>query len=336
MAIKILHSERFSLSDAVYLRFVREIEYGNALAHPNLVRVLDAGKNNEFLVMEFVQGTGLHRSYDRLSFRQKRNVARQLIDGLEHIHKCGFLHRDIKPNNILIRNDNVVKICDYGLLKKIDHEEPYITNTLDNLGSLLYVSENQRDSPSEVCVLDDIYSMAIILYELFSNERMSVRWKPKKMQDAGTKLRSLVVSIVHEAHQSSEEELVAELRNSLIDHSDKIAPFFDRLTETFGSDIIGDTTLYRPTNSLGNALVPFLAKSGIFKVNVDYASGSKQHVQTIEIVDETFQLKKFVKRPKWKRLAKHYRTYFGNLVNREIEEYLHARQTATSKMCDEK
>jgi hypothetical protein len=69
---------------------------------------------------------------------------------------------------------------------------------------------------------------------------------------------------------------------------------------------------------------------------VDFASGSKQHVQTIEIVDETFQLKKFMKRPEWKRLAKHYRTYFGNLVNREIEEYLHARQTATSKMCDEK
>lgn len=328
VAVKVLHNDRFILTDAIYLRFIREIQYGNALTHPHLVRVLDAGTENDFLVMEYVDGIPLQRAYATLTFQHKRQLAAQILAGIEYIHTAGFLHRDIKPNNILLTHDHIAKICDYGLLKKISDEEPYITNTLDNLGSLLYVSENQRDRPSNVGPIDDIYSAAIVLYELFSSERMSVRWKPKKMIHAGTKLRQRVVSIIHESHQLSVGELIADLRDCVSDHSSEIPVLFDGLRDLFGTSVINCGENYVWNNALGHDLVTFLQKSGIFNLEFKFhfggseGLGGKRTLKHIVGPSGLFDGRQLQASREWKKLSTHYKAHFQYVLNAEIEEHL--------------
>ncbi len=323
VAIKVLHNDRFVLTDAIYLRFLREIQYGDALDHPNLVQTIDASPENDFLVMEFIEGEPLQKTYHSLTFSEKRTIADSILNGLSHIHQSGFLHRDIKPNNIMLTKEKQVKICDYGLLKKIDDEEPYITNTLDNLGSLLYVSENQRDNPSNVTPLDDIYSVAIVIYELFSNERMSVRWKPKKMIHAGVKLRQLVVSIIHDTHQNSPTQLIENLHDCVTDHSHAIKPVIDGISEVFGKSAIGDISKYKPLNSLGHDIYTFVEKAGIFDVNLIYDHrNTKRTLLSATSRDHSFTGSQLKENPTWKAISQLYANEFPYVINQEIIDYL--------------
>src|SRR5262245_51912596 len=119
VALKVL-TESLAADDAVRARFVREGELAARLAHPNVVRVYDAGgaKGLPYIVMEYVEGTTLA---DRLAAHgplpppEVARLAVELCDGLGHAHAAGLVHRDIKPHNLLLGRDGVVKIADFGV-----------------------------------------------------------------------------------------------------------------------------------------------------------------------------------------------------------------------------
>jgi serine/threonine-protein kinase len=169
VAIKRLHTG--SPEDAAQ-RFTREAKVGASLNHPHLVTVFDtlADQESVLIVMEYVEGTDLAEAIRRhtLHEAQSLDVLEAVAGALDHAHTRGVIHRDVKPSNILVRNDGVVKLADLGIAKAI--EDTDITHSGAVIGTLLYMSPEQL-AGKEVSASSDLYSLALIAFELLSGER---------------------------------------------------------------------------------------------------------------------------------------------------------------------
>jgi len=165
-AVKVLPLHK-STPEAVN-NFIREIRTQARLDHPNLVRAYDAGRDGDvhYLVTEFIAGTDLRRlvrSQGPLTQQQAASVVLQAAKGLDHAHKCGLIHRDVKPGNILVTPRGVAKVSDLGLAGFMneagsDPRAGKIVGTAD------YLSPEQIRSPLDVTPLSDIYSLGCTLY----------------------------------------------------------------------------------------------------------------------------------------------------------------------------
>ncbi len=149
-------------------RFEREIEALKRLDHPNIVRLLDSGTHDgiPYFVMEYVEGrplTALMRRMGRLPWRQAVHWAIQICDGLAHAHARQVIHRDLKPGNVLIAADGVVKLTDFGIARVFG------TATLTSAGSVVgtveYMSPEQA-SGKRIDARSDLYSLGILLYTM--------------------------------------------------------------------------------------------------------------------------------------------------------------------------
>ena len=148
-------------------RFVREARLAAGLSHPNIVQIYDAGEDdsNPYIVMEYVEG---HTLADELDERRRLDPERvvdlgvQVCGGLEHAHTAGLVHRDIKPGNLLLRNDGTVKIADFGIARAA--EATRLTQMGSVLGTAAYLSPEQALG-EEVTAAADIYSFGCVLYE---------------------------------------------------------------------------------------------------------------------------------------------------------------------------
>ena len=175
VALKLLHGGRFPLSDVAIKRFADEIDLSLELSHPNIVQATDKGdlEGAWFLVMEYIEGgTVAHRveqaNYD---FATAFRWCAELVDGLEYLHSKGCVHRDIKPNNLLIGSDGTLKISDLGILK--DHSKnAYLTLSGEQMGSVLYISRHQRQHPDLADAADDAYAACCCFYEILSKQRL--------------------------------------------------------------------------------------------------------------------------------------------------------------------
>jgi eukaryotic-like serine/threonine-protein kinase len=151
-------------------RFEREARAAAALNHPNVVTVYDAGEDGEgpWLAMELVHGVSLRHVLDRggpLPSEQTADYVRQAAAGLDAAHECGLIHRDIKPQNLMVGDDGRVRLTDFGLARPVTQETP-VTAEGTVLGSVRYLAPEAlegRQGPSA-----DIYSLAAVAYEMLT------------------------------------------------------------------------------------------------------------------------------------------------------------------------
>jgi predicted Ser/Thr protein kinase/tetratricopeptide (TPR) repeat protein len=173
VALKVL-SERLAADPEFVQRFTREAKTLAALGHANIVAVHDYGVEGgtPFLVMEHVEGVSLRRllSERRLPPEEALGIVPQLCDALEYAHSMGVVHRDVKPENILIDTRGRVRIADFGLAVMLGLEAPRLTQTDAVMGTPHYMAPEQVESPKTVDHRADIYSMGVVFYEMLTGE----------------------------------------------------------------------------------------------------------------------------------------------------------------------
>ncbi|MFW6070456.1 MAG: protein kinase domain-containing protein [bacterium] len=171
--IKQLRRERLGDPESV-ARFLREGEALRQLNHPNIVRMLDAVEQEDrhTLVMEYVHGGTLRDLLDRqgpLPLQQTLNLALELADALSRAHHLGILHRDIKPDNVLLTEEGAPRLTDFGIAR-LESADARLTRTGSTLGSPAYMSpEALRGEQLDAC--SDIWSFGVLLYEMLAGRR---------------------------------------------------------------------------------------------------------------------------------------------------------------------
>jgi len=168
VALKMLHASLAGDEDFID-RFRREARAAAGLSHPNIVAVHDWGQAGEtyFMVMEFIRGPNLRALLSRggpLQPAQAADVAAQILSALEHAHAQGIVHRDVKPENVLVTTGGVVKVADFGLARalaesRVTHAPGTVTGTVQYLAP-----EQIQGEPADRRT--DLYATGILLYEL--------------------------------------------------------------------------------------------------------------------------------------------------------------------------
>ncbi len=172
IALKILNQQ--ALKNPQFIeRFKREAKNQAKLNHTNIVPVYGFTEYNGLLgiVMEYVAGETLERLIarkGRLELQESVNILRQVLEGAAYAHSKGFVHRDLKPSNIIISQEGVAKIMDFGISKSVN-EVRGITKTGTKLGTVLYMSPEQIKA-QEPTLQSDIYSLGITFYEMLSGK----------------------------------------------------------------------------------------------------------------------------------------------------------------------
>ena len=234
VAVKVLKQE-FSENENFVSKFRIEAQAAASLMHPNIVNVYDVGAENDiyYIVMELVEGITLKKYIERkarLSYKEAVSIAIQVSMGIEAAHNNHIIHRDIKPQNIIISREGKVKVTDFGIAKAATSN----TITSNVMGSVHYTSPEQaRGGYSDE--KSDIYSLGITLFEMLTgrvpfNGETTVAIAIKHIQEEMTSPKEFVPeipgsveAIVMKCCQKSPDrryqnmaEVIADLKQSLI------------------------------------------------------------------------------------------------------------------------
>ena len=168
VAIKILKSD-LAQNEEFRRRFNAESQAVAQLSHPNIVSVYDVsrGGDMEYIVMELIDGITLKQYMERrgqMDWRESLHFIIQIMRALEHAHSRGIIHRDIKPQNIMVLRDGSVKVADFGIACLQNNAQ---TLTQDALGSVHYISPEQARG-EHIDARSDIYSAGVVLYEMLT------------------------------------------------------------------------------------------------------------------------------------------------------------------------
>jgi serine/threonine-protein kinase len=169
VALKILR-EQYASDREFIERFTREARAAEGLQHPNIVPVYESGRDGAlyYIAMEYIRGMDLKdhlRRLGRLEAADAERIARAVCDALDYAHRQGIVHRDIKPQNILIALDGTVKVADFGIARALSSLT--ITQPGTMLGTVQYLSPEQaRGAP--VGRTSDIYALGVVLYEMLT------------------------------------------------------------------------------------------------------------------------------------------------------------------------
>ena len=169
VAVKVLRGD-LSSDDKFIRRFQREALSVSNLSHPNIVEVYDVGEEDGeyYIVMEYIEGKTLKqllKKRESLTLTEVIDIMTQLTDGISHAHESYIIHRDIKPQNIMIQDDGRIKITDFGIAMALNATQ--LTQTNSVMGSVHYLPPEQA-SGKGATVKSDIYSMGILMYELLT------------------------------------------------------------------------------------------------------------------------------------------------------------------------
>src|SRR5919197_6318649 len=171
VALKILHPH-FTKDEQYVERFRREARAVASLSHPNIVTILDRGEDegSQFIVFELVEGRTLKEVLDeegRLPLARALEIAIQVARGLGFAHEHGLVHRDVKPQNVILNGDGRAKVTDFGIARSRDIQG--VTQTGMVLGTSNYVAPEQAQG-GKVDRATDVYSLGVVLFELLTGE----------------------------------------------------------------------------------------------------------------------------------------------------------------------
>ncbi len=184
VAIKLM-SPRLAGDSGFAARFEREALALAALQHPNVVAIHDRGRSGDrlYFVMEFVQGYSVRRVIEEaggpLALEWVFHLMTQVADALAYVHGRGTIHRDIKPENVLVTDEGLVKVSDFGLAGLLARKESgNLTVDGSAMGTLNYMAPEQRLDARSVDQRADIYSFGVMLYEVLTGQLPIGAWRP--------------------------------------------------------------------------------------------------------------------------------------------------------------
>ena len=181
VALKFLSAE-FASHQGRLKRFIQEAKAASALNHPNILTVHEIGRQEDhtFIATEFVEGLTLRQHMGhRLRLNEILDIAIQIASALVAAHAAGIVHRDIKPDNIMVRKDGIVKVLDFGLAKLVEKQTTSLAGAEETtmallhtepgavLGTAAYMSPEQAEG-REVDARSDIWSLGVVLYEMIA------------------------------------------------------------------------------------------------------------------------------------------------------------------------
>ncbi len=169
VAVKVLRGD-LATDEKFVRRFQREALSASSLSHPNIVEVYDVGEDNGiyYIVMEYIEGKHLKqliKKRGKLTTEEVIDIMLQITDGIACAHDSYIIHRDIKPQNIMILDNGIVKITDFGIAMALNSTQ--LTQTNSVMGSVHYLPPEQA-SGKGCTIQSDIYSMGILMYELLT------------------------------------------------------------------------------------------------------------------------------------------------------------------------
>ena len=169
VAVKVLRGD-LATDEKFVRRFQREALSASSLTHPNIVEVYDVGEDNGiyYIVMEYIEGKHLKqilKKRGRLTLNEVVDIMLQLTDGMACAHDSYIIHRDIKPQNIMMLDNGIIKITDFGIAMALNSTQ--LTQTNSVMGSVHYLPPEQASGKGST-IQSDIYSMGILMYELLT------------------------------------------------------------------------------------------------------------------------------------------------------------------------
>jgi len=235
VAIKLLPNE-FSSDPDRKSRFKQEARVVSALNHPNVITIYEIGENESgsFLATEFIEGKTLRDTIksESLSLTRILRIIEQVANGLVAAHRAKIVHRDVKPENIMVRSDGIVKVLDFGLAKPAiqNNEDPELNKTIPGtvMGSARYMSPEQARGLA-VDERTDIWSLGVVLYEMlvgsapFTGETTadtiaSVIYKePTSLNELAPSLPEELHRIVRRALQKDRDERYQNVKDFALD-----------------------------------------------------------------------------------------------------------------------
>lgn len=239
VAVKVL-KEEFTTDQDFIKRFNAEAQSAARLTHPNIVSIFDVGYeeqyNTHYIVMELVKGKTLKeiiKKEGKLSWKWAVNITMQIASALETAHREGIVHRDIKPHNIIITEDGVAKVTDFGIAKAVSNSTMTAFGT--TIGSVHYFSPEQAKG-SIIGIKSDLYSLGVVMYEMLTGKvpfdadtPVSIALKhmqeePSEAIELNEDIPTAVNSIVLKAMQKDlinryqdAEEMISDLSKALKD-----------------------------------------------------------------------------------------------------------------------
>ena len=171
VAVKVLRGD-LANDEKFVRRFQREALSASSLSHPNIVEIYDVGEDegNFYIVMEYIEGKTLKQLIKKrgvLSLPETMDIMLQLLDALATAHDSYIIHRDIKPQNIMIKESGLVKITDFGIAMALNSAQ--LTQTNSVMGSVHYLPPEQASGKGST-IRSDIYSLGILMFEMLSGK----------------------------------------------------------------------------------------------------------------------------------------------------------------------
>ncbi len=230
VAVKVLKDE-FLANEDFKRRFKNESKAISVLSHPNIVKVYDVsfGEKMQYIVMEYIDGITLKEYIDQqkvLTWKETVHFTVQILRALEHAHARGIVHRDIKPQNIMMLEDGTIKVADFGIARIVNSETRTITDKA--IGSVHYISPEQArgDKTDEK---SDIYSVGVMMYEMLTGSLpfesdnavsvaiMQMQQSPRRPRELNDKIPEGLEDITLRAMQKDPADRYASAADMLAD-----------------------------------------------------------------------------------------------------------------------
>lgn len=283
VAIKVLRGD-LSNDEKFIRRFQREALSVSNLSHPNIVEVYDVGEEDGqyYIVMEYIEGKTLKqllKKRETLTLPEVIDIMLQLTDGLAHAHESYIIHRDIKPQNIMILDNGLVKITDFGIAMALNATQ--LTQTNSVMGSVHYLPPEQANGKSST-VKSDIYSLGILMYELITG---SVPFKGDNAVEIALKHMKEKIPSIRKQNptipQSVENIVIKATAKNPRNRYDSVKEMHDDLEVCMEKENAKKVTFEYPENDIDDSepITKKKEKNKIEKPNVEYTEKKEESIE---------------------------------------------------------